>query len=512
MTNGARREHSGGLAQGIAVVLPRCRVILPVTMLAVLLVQAANVAAQSGSPTPKSGGLPDIVDFFGAPIDPKTPITDLLPAPPTFDPPDHVFNGADVASVPTLGLQEPLTKSSSLGTALKKSAQLIPRIEFLNQKKTDGFIQALIDHRADLAGLPFQMGDDCRLNEAKSRMFRDSLEVMRQAFFSNGPSSGGNDPTAGKKYADPFWNAYRTLEQAWEDGELKNHPLQGPISSAALAGPTRLRALLHVVAGQPLAMRKGLVKYLAGSPKVESTQALARLALFESDAEIRQAALNALSVRREKDYEAVLLAGLRYPWPVVAQRAAETLVKLERKDVATQLVDLLELPDPRLPRPEKFNGKEVFLAKHLVRMNHHQNCLLCHPPVKPHEKVPAYVVVGPVAVPGKSLPPTFVYYGGSSTDIRVRTDVTYLRPEFSLMEKVADPVPQWPDTQRFDYLLRTVVMNQKQAEQFTSAFKEKTADVADPYQEAVVTALRALTGVDGGTKAAEWRKALKVAG
>src|SRR5262249_25757584 len=113
---------------------------------------------------------------------------------------------------------------------------------------------------------------------------------------------------------------------------------------------------------------------------VEATRALAKLAIFSGEEEVRHAAIAALKIRRERDYTDILVQGLRYPWPAVAQRAAEAMVKLERKDLAPQLVALLEESDPRAPVLTKRDDKQVSVVRELVRINHHRNCLLCHAP------------------------------------------------------------------------------------------------------------------------------------
>src|SRR5262249_36535291 len=94
------------------------------------------------------------------------------------------------------------------------------------------------------------------------------------------------------------------------------------------------------------------VNLLALIPHPQATRALARVAVFAADESVRAAAIEGLSVRRERDYTAVLAEGLRYPWPAAARNAADAIVALGRKDLAPQLVALLDAPDPRGPRTE----------------------------------------------------------------------------------------------------------------------------------------------------------------
>jgi hypothetical protein len=268
--------------------------------------------------------------------------------------------------------------------------------------------------------------------------------------------------------------------------------------------------LVQVFAPDSLPMRQGLVKYLASVPHVEATRALARLALFSPEPELREAALMALKVRREKDYTSILLMGLRYPWPEVARRAAEAVVEMERTDLLPELVALLDEPDPRLPQVKKQDGKDVYTAAHLVRVNHLRNCMLCHAAA---QSVKGFVdgLTAPVPVPGNPLPPLFKYYHQSIPSESVRVDVTYLRQDFSLLQKVPDAKP-WPTLQRFDYLVRTVTLTKEQAKTYETKLLAASADSPSPYRAAALAALRALTGKDAGTTAAAWRKALKLPG
>src|SRR5207248_7987605 len=103
-------------------------------------------------------------------------------------------------------------------------------------------------------------------------------------------------------------------------------------------------------------VRLGMVKYLAGISHPEATRALARLALFSTEEEVRHAAVAALETRRERDYTEILMAGFRYPLPAVERHAAEALVQLERKDLVGRLVDILDEPDSRAPVSKTIKG------------------------------------------------------------------------------------------------------------------------------------------------------------
>jgi hypothetical protein len=62
--------------------------------------------------------------------------------------------------------------------------------------------------------------------------------------------------------------------------------------------------------------------------------------------------------------------------------------------------------------------------------------------------------------------------------------------------------------QRFDFLVRTRILNDVEAKAYQAEFArlQKTS----PYRQAAQSALRALTGLDAEPNAAAWRKALSL--
>jgi hypothetical protein len=194
----------------------------------------------------------------------------------------------------------------------------------------------------------------------------------------------------------------------------------------------------------------------------------------------------------------------------VSKRAAEALVKLERKDLLANLVEVLESPDPRLPVTEKRDGKEVTVVREMVRVNHHRNCLLCHAPGNT-DNTPEGVLK--VAVPLPNEPLAKPSEGGYQStppptpDIVVRLDMTYLRQDFSMMMPVSDAHP-WPDTQRFDFLVRTRTLSAAETQAYEST---PEPGQLSPYHRSALYALRELTGRDTEPTAAAWRKLLKLA-
>src|SRR5262249_39514135 len=156
------------------------------------------------------------------------------------------------------------------------------------------------------------------------------------------------------------------------------------------------------------------------------------------------------------------------------------VVKLRRTDLAGELKKMLEEPDPRAPVVKEVEGKNVTFVRELVRINHLRNCMLCHPAAHasdfPEAKsdlsgISQVFLVGIVPIPGVETP---TGYGSLAppVDRVVRADATYLRQDFSLLEKVTDAAP-WPEIQRFDYLVRNRVLTSGEQNEFDSLFADR---------------------------------------
>ena len=208
-------------------------------------------------------------------------------------------------------------------------------------------------------------------------------------------------------------------------------------------------------------MRLGLVKYLTGVPHIEATRALAKLAIFSSEEDVRLAAIESLKVRREKDYTDILVKGLRYPWPAVAKRAADAIGRMERTDLIPELVAVLAQDDPRLPVIHEKEGKKVSTVREMVKINHHRNCMMCHAPGNPSTGS-ANAMTAEVPVMGQPLPSPLEGYRQSSPDLMIRIDVTYLRQDFSALLPVADAQP-WPECSGFDFFVRERKLTDEEA-------------------------------------------------
>jgi hypothetical protein len=170
---------------------------------------------------------------------------------------------------------------------------------------------------------------------------------------------------------------------------------------------------------------------------------------------------------------------------------------------------VLEEADPRGPRTDRVEGEEVLVARELVRVNHHESCMLCHPPARKVEE-DSELFTGEIPVPTEKLPPPQAYYSKSKNGLRVRVDVTYLRQDFSVLLPVPDAAP-WPEAQRFDFLVRKRVLSGGEARLLREALTPAKGDLT-PYQKAALGALREVTGRHLEADAAAWREALGLRG
>jgi len=515
---------------------------------------ALNPPAGPATPQPSMSGMGGQVRFQFK-IDPETPLKNLLPAAPKVKKITAPILGDDLTRVPEVQFQSP--DDAANAEAMKKIAHQIAKINHLNTKKTDGFIEALRNDRLDLHGLPFAMGDACRTKGERSRQFALAVATVRRALqMASGtvpippapaatsatvPAQGGSAPSqlvgsslkssdltaaqaqpggppvstpslpptppagggaTAEPSADAFWEHYQTL--CTQEDRAQGRVRREQCETITLA---RIAALRQILAPMP-DMQAGLVKYLSTVSHVEATKALAHMAIFSADEDTRKVTLDALKVRRERDYTDILVKGLRYPWPAVARRSAEAITKLERNDLLPQLVDLLEEPDPRAPVTEEVNHKRVSVVRELVRVNHHRNCLLCHAPGNTG-KVSAEAVTAEVPVPGQPMTPPSGGYNTSQPDILVRVDVTYLRQDFSALQPVADANP-WPEMQRFDFLVRRRTLTDEEATAYREKLTPREPGQFSPYRRAALVALRDLTGRDTEPTPEAWRRLLKL--
>jgi len=297
--------------------------------------------------------------------------------------------------------------------------------------------------------------------------------------------------------------------------------------------PEAVPTLQQVLGHEDLAVRLLLVDLLTRIDGRGASLALVQHAVFDVSPEMRDAAIKGLDARPREQYRSALLAALRYPWAPAADHAAEALVALRDADAAPLLVKLLKEPDPSAPVLKRDGPWK----REVVRINHTDNCLACHPPAwlgdDPVQRVVTgfTVVNNRTVVPTSSLTPaaqTIVESGGvvkvpsirpaerngpysrgprltttSATALTVRGDITYLRQDFSMQQPVRVPATGQTVDLRFDYIVRFRPLTEKQTREWKS---QANRPAEYEQREAVLFALRALTGQDPGPTTEAWEK------
>ena len=260
-----------------------------------------------------------------------------------------------------------------------------------------------------IAGLPWRRGADCRLGKEPA----ENLQLFSQRIrtFFQQDSGDRADCLRQKLFAD----------------------------EESCRSPEAIPALVQMLQVENKSARLVLIEALSGIDGLEATHALAKRALYDLSPAVRQAAVKALRHRPEKDYRDQLLGGLQYPWPAVADHAAEALAALNVQSALPVLMNILEKP-----AGEKGMGKTPMI-KELVKINHQRNCMLCHPA----SFSPGDPVRGAVPLPGQSQA-----QGYAQGQFFIRADVTYLQQDFSVMQPEGHFGPG-PAFQRYDYVLRS---------------------------------------------------------
>jgi hypothetical protein len=273
--------------------------------------------------------------------------------------------------------------------------------------------------------------------------------------------------------------------------------------------PAAIPALMQLLQVENAPIRSLLVDLLKNIQGKEASEALALRALFDLSPQVRKSAVEALAERPAEEYQPILLQGFRYPWPAAAIHAANALMELgiKEKSLVPGLVELLKEPNPRLPfvvEVEKKPGdvQKVLAVRELVRINHMSNCIVCHASSSSTKDM----VRGRVPIPNEDPPP--LYYAEQSGMLFVRADTTFLKQDFSVMQPVARS-GKWPGDQRFDYLTRVRPVSAKEKLQFEALQKEDKLPPTFVQKEAILFALRELTGKNPGTSYEDWKPLLK---
>ncbi len=410
-----------------------------------------------------------------------------------------------LAEVPMVGLGSSARRVLTSWTAsVKNSVKL----------GGDGMVMdatPLLTVRPDLASLPLRSGASCQLPVRAA----GNLAVLSRKL------NAYIDTLAPKKL-DGTRVVSTNLEQLLNEEKRGKRPEWLRVEAV----PAMLQILMH----QDKPLRRLLVDLLAQIKETTATNALVRRALFDLDPDIRAAARAALKGRNPADYRPVLLKALRYPWAPAAWHAAEALVALEDSQSVPNLVTLLDQPDPTGVQP----FKKTYILQDLVKIRHTLNCLMCHAPsatgtdlcmkLDPWVKRRTVMTTKQAAslVASGQIPPSAVqgYNGGGGggggggrggaggggggcvtveSDLMIRFDVNFLKQDFSVQLPILGP----GTNQRFDYVVRTRVLTPKQAEWRLS---KATVKETYPQRDAVLFALRRLTGQDAGITTIAWKK------
>jgi HEAT repeat protein len=276
--------------------------------------------------------------------------------------------------------------------------------------------------------------------------------------------------------------------------------------------PEAVPTLQQILGHEDLPVRLLLVDVLSRIEGRASSTALVQRAVFDLSSEVRDAAVASLDHRPREEYRSALVAALRYPWAPAADHAAEAIAALKDQAAAPQLVKLLNETDPADPVAKK----DKLWKREVVRLNHKDNCLACHSlavggadPVP--GAVPGVARVGQSAIPISTLlsgaplvqASGYPYRPQEATSLIVRADITYLRQDFSVQLPVLVQQPADFVNLRFDYVVRFRPLTDSQAHEWKAQ-----ANRPESYEqrEAVLFALRELTGKDFGTTADAWEK------
>jgi HEAT repeat protein len=280
--------------------------------------------------------------------------------------------------------------------------------------------------------------------------------------------------------------------------------------------PEAVPALVQILMHEDPPVRELLVQLLAEIPGPEATTALAQRAVFDLSPEVRERAVEALKGRPAAAYRPVFLKALRYPWAPPADHAAEALVALGDREAVPALVTLLKEPAPA--GPQALPSKRL-VVREVVGVKHVRNCVLCHPPAAssgdPNLGEDPFLSQGAGQSGGgggwgnaaQRLANETTARARGRSALLVRSDIAFLRQDFSVQQPVALPpalaVNAPPQRQRFDYTVRTRPLSRKEAEKLKGLF---AGQPTWPQREALLFALRELTGRDAGPTTEAWQR------
>jgi hypothetical protein len=365
--------------------------------------------------------------------------------------------------MPQLRLDAPSARPTSRVTAYGRTVHTNEIMQMSGLVRewcgTGHVVPTMLAQRADLQGLPIRMGKDCQLDTTAAQKMQELSRQMRETLSSASQVNATIDAAK-----------FKTLLTAKDKNQ--SHYELGTVGA--------IPCLMQMLPPESPGIRAVLIEQLTAIPQPKSSEALAKLALFDLSEKVREQALQSLAQRPRSEYRQLLLAGLRYPWAPVADHAAEALVALEDKDAIPALQKLSDAVDPTVATYDAQH--RAWMVPEVVRINHLSNCVMCHAP----SHSTSDLVRGRMPSQNEPLPPLVQYYA-DSTGPFVRADITYLRQDFSVVQEVDKP-GKWPQMQRFDFLVRQ--RPEKPEEAYHRV--QRTAAGSYPQRQAVLFALREL--------------------
>jgi len=342
-------------------------------------------------------------------------------------------------------------------------------------------------NRVDLQGLPMRMGKECHLGKEEAENMHALSRKLRVSYEQAMANQAARAPRGGVP-ADTRIDSDRLTEVM---GSAKDW-----------SSPDAIPTLMQMMTPENKPVRKVLIDLLSRIQDRRATMALAMRAVTDLSPELREAAIEALKVRPAEDYRPILLAGLRYPFSAMAEHAAEAISALDDKDSIPTLVKLLDLPSATLPSHASSSATSMMVVREVVKVNHLSNCMLCHQPSFERTDL----VRGAMPKPGEAIPSpatTPQYYDRADGNF-VRADITYLRQDFSVVQPILRP-GNWPSYQRFDYLVR---LRKPTNTELGMALPSNLEKSLNPSRDAILFALKDLTGKDLGKTSKDWEKAV----
>ncbi len=227
-----------------------------------------------------------------------------------------------------LGVRE-ISLDMGVSTSVASELVALARTNKSNGRPYPGTV-IVCKERAELAGLPFRLGLGATLAKEKAEALHALSTSLRTTV------QGCIRPDDPRPNTDALYAALLSTAGA------------RPAPPTKWATAEAVPCVQQILAAENRDIRRLACEMLARINTSESTAALVRWAVFDTDAGTRAAAVEALRGRAE-NVAPQLLRYVRYPWPRAAEHAAEALVALSCKDAIPQLAALYDLPDPDAP-------------------------------------------------------------------------------------------------------------------------------------------------------------------